>query len=41
VNNQTSPQKKQPWNHDTFSKIMRPFPTFQLQSFLKNIKNFL
>ena len=26
---------------DTFSKITRPFPTFQLQSFLKNIKNFL
>ncbi len=41
VNNCSILEKKQPWNCDTFSKIMRPFPTFQLQSFLKNIQNFL
>ncbi len=41
VNNRSIPDKKQPWNRDTFSKITRPFPTFQLQSFLKTFKKFL
>ncbi len=41
VNNHSIPSKKQPTNHNIFSKISRASTALQSQLFLKNIKNFL
>ncbi len=41
VNNCIISSKKQPYNHDRFSKISRASTALQSRLFLKNIKNFL
>ncbi len=41
VNNCSIPSNEQPYNHDSFSKILRASTALQSQSFLKNIENFL
>ncbi len=41
VNNPSIPSTQQPYNHDSFSKILRAPTALQSQSFCKNIKNFL
>jgi hypothetical protein len=35
------PSKQQPYNHDSFAKILRLSTALQSRLFLKNIKNFL
>jgi hypothetical protein len=35
VNNQSIPSMQQPYNHDSFAKILRPSTALQKRSFLK------
>ncbi len=41
VNNHSTPSKQQPYNHHSFSKILRASTALQSQLFLKNIESFL
>jgi hypothetical protein len=41
VNDHSIPSKQQPYNHDSFSKILGASTALQSQLFLKNIENFL
>ena len=41
VNNRRIPSKKQPYNHNSFSKKLRASTALQSRSFLKNIETFL
>jgi hypothetical protein len=41
VNNCSIPSKQQPFNHDSFSKILGATTALQSRSFLKNIETFM